>query len=165
MASVFILTGFLLGLLGMKAFALIVAILIAFFSVLTILYFIAAFSNLMRSTVAFIVICIILAVFFLTLTLVLKNRKYFPATIAITGGIIGYHYGCLFYVLVYKVITWGSLTGMLCIMFFFMFFMAFFAFRTRKSRPALMWWIGNLGGFSFTRGLSLFIGGYPIDPV
>ena len=165
MGSVFALMGLVLGCLGLKLFSLISAFSVAICVALTSLWVIAANTTWMRDTLAFIFILLTLAVVAVVLTLLLKERKHFSVTILLLGCLSGFQAGSLLYALIYQVSKWESLVAMLTFQFVFLVIFAVFCYRERKSRAGLKLTVAMVGGITFTRGLSLFFGGYPIDSV
>ena len=165
MGSVFALMGLVLGCLGLKLFSLISAFSVAICVALTSLWVIAANTTWMRDTLAFIFILLTLAVVAVVLTLLLMKRKHFSVTILLLGCLSGFQAGSLLYALIYQVSKWESLVAMLTFQFVFLVIFAVFCYRERKSRAGLKLTVAMVGGITFTRGLSLFFGGYPIDSV
>ena len=60
---------------------------------------------------------------------------------------------------------WESVVAMRTSIFLFMAVFAIFSYRRRKSKIGIKLIVAILSGFTFARGLSLYFGGYPIDPV
>ena len=165
MGSVFALMGLGMGCLGLKLFSLVSAFSVAVTVALTSLWLIAANTTWMRDTLAFIFILLTLAVVAVVLTLLLKKKRHFPVTLFLLGCLVGFQAGSLLYALIYQVSKWESLVAMLTFQFVFLAIFAVFSYIRRKTQADLKLTVALVGGFTFTRGLSLFFGGYPIDSV
>ena len=161
--SMLILFGMGFGIFGKRIFGVLSAMTIAIFCGLFILYLFMAFFEFMKSTTATIITLSAVAVMVVVVTLVLKRR--FSLNITVLCALAGFNIGTLLYALIYQISSWESFAAAITFALVFASAGAIKGYLRRGRKSSLTWTLGILAGSQLTRGLSLLIGGYPLDPV
>ena len=163
--SILVLLGLGFGCFGKRLFGLLSALTFAIFIVVFILYLTSAYSTLMKSMIGTILLLSGLALLAIIITLVFRRHNFFSINITALGALFGFIMGNLFYLLLYSISGWESFAAAITITLISTILNATIALLNRGSNGHLTWLLGLVAGSLFTRGLSLFFGGYPLDPV
>ena len=165
LGSMITLMGLGFGCIGKKMFAIFSGLTVSFFINLCIIYSITAYTDWLRSLPIFVVTIVGLSAFAVLLTLCLKRRRFFPITITCIGVLTGFFIGNLAYIIVYCISGLESFSTAMTFLLSIIVFFAIVSYTNGKSLLGITQTLSLLGGVMFTRGLSLLIGGYPIDSV
>ena len=165
LGAVLLVFGIAIGCFGKKLFGLLSAMSITIFLVISIIYAFTAYFTFMKNTTAFIITLSTLAIMAILVVLCLKRLIFFAFNITALGALTGFNIGTLLYILVYKASDWESFLGAILFTSLFTTFGALVTFLNRGRRPYLTSMLGLLAACLVTRGFSLLLGGYPIDPV
>ena len=161
----FTLIGLGFGIIGKKIFGIFSGLCISFILALTALYILTAYTTIIETVIGFSITLLILSVLVVLFTLLLKRRKYYHITIAVLGFMAGFMTGAYLYVTCFKIFGWESLAASLTFPLLIGCVGGVLCYLGRKEMKTFNVTIGIMGGLTLSRGISLYFGGYPIDPV